>query len=149
MACVVGVQVVAAVIGCQEFAGLGGVADHFVEIDDRIEGLGRANPLVHSLPFGFLRRLGRKRHDGGTEDLNAPLMGALDEKAHSFVADENTTFRKRRDPITLADIQVGDTVRAEGAIKEGLFLATSVNAMSPPQGGPPTGAPGAPAAPPQ
>ncbi|MGA2217217.1 MAG: DUF5666 domain-containing protein [Terracidiphilus sp.] len=83
------------------------------------------------------------------DGVKVTLMGALDEKAHSFVADENTTFRKRRDPITLADIQVGDTVRAEGAIKEGLFLATSVNAMSPPQGGPPTGAPGAPAAPPQ
>ena len=88
------------------------------------------------------------------DGVKITLMGALDDKAHSFVADENTTFRKRRDPITLADIQVGDTLRVEGAIKEGLFLAATVNAMSPPPGGPQSGeapsrAPGAPAAPPQ
>ena len=68
------------------------------------------------------------------------LMGAIDNTAHSFVADENTTFRKRRDPITLADIQVGDTVRVEGAVKDGAFLATQVSAM----GQPPAGAPNAP-----
>jgi len=85
------------------------------------------------------------------DGVKVTLIGSLDEKAHSFVADENTTFRKRRDPITLADIQVGDTVRVEGAIKEGLFLAATVNAVGPPPGGPPSGAasPGAPAAPPQ
>jgi preprotein translocase subunit YajC len=63
------------------------------------------------------------------------LMGAADNTAHEFVADENTTFRKRRDPITLADIQVGDTVRVEGGVKGGTFLATAVNAMGPPPGG--------------
>jgi hypothetical protein len=78
------------------------------------------------------------------DGVKVTLMGALDDKTHSFVADENTTFRKRRDPITLADIQVGDTVRAEGAIKDGAFLATSVNAMVPPPAGAPSGAPGAP-----
>jgi hypothetical protein len=55
------------------------------------------------------------------------LTGALDNAPHSVVADENTAFRKRRDPITLADIQVGDTVRAEGAVKDGVFTATNVN----------------------
>jgi hypothetical protein len=55
------------------------------------------------------------------------LTGVLDNAAHSVVADENTTFRKRRDPITLADIQVGDTLRAEGAVKDGVFTAATVN----------------------
>jgi len=55
------------------------------------------------------------------------LTGAVDNAPHSVVADENTAFRKRRDPITLADIKVGDTVRAEGAVKDGVFTATSVN----------------------
>ncbi|MGO8933904.1 MAG: DUF5666 domain-containing protein [Terracidiphilus sp.] len=55
------------------------------------------------------------------------LTGAIDNAPHSVVADENTEFRKRRDPVTLADIQVGDTVRAEGAVKDGVFTATSVN----------------------
>jgi len=72
------------------------------------------------------------------DGVKVTLMGTVDNAPHSFVADENTTFRKRRDPITLADIQVGDTVRAEGAIKEGAFLATTVNAMGAPQGGGPS-----------
>jgi|GEM_PF-940144 len=55
------------------------------------------------------------------------LTGALDSAPHFVVADENTAFRKRRDPITLADIQVGDTVRADGAVKDGVFTATNVN----------------------
>jgi hypothetical protein len=55
------------------------------------------------------------------------LTGVIDNAPHSVLGDENTVFRKRRDPITLADIQVGDTVRAEGAVKDGVFTATSVN----------------------
>jgi hypothetical protein len=66
------------------------------------------------------------------DGVKVTLMGNVDNTAHSFVADENTSFRKRRDPITLADIQVGDTVRVEGAVKEGGFVATAVNAMGPP-----------------
>ena len=70
--------------------------------------------------------------------VQVTLMGSADNAPHAFVADENTTFRKRRDPITLADIQVGDNVRAEGALKDGTFTATTVNVMGMPQGGTPT-----------
>jgi Domain of unknown function (DUF5666) len=71
------------------------------------------------------------------DGVKVTLMGAIDNTPRTFVADENTTFRKRRDPITLADIQVGDSIRVDGAIKDGTFLATGVNAM----GAPPTGTP--------
>ena len=71
------------------------------------------------------------------DGVKVTLMGALDNASHAFIADENTTFRKRRDPVTLADIQVGDTVRAEGTLKEGTFTATTVNVMGMPQGGTP------------
>jgi preprotein translocase subunit YajC len=86
------------------------------------------------------------------------LTGALDNAPHTVVADENTQFRKRRDPITLADIQVGDSIRAEGAVKNGVFTATAVNdgggmGGPPPNSpsGPPAGAPPVPppSAPPQ
>jgi hypothetical protein len=89
------------------------------------------------------------------DGVKVTLTGSMDNAAHSFVADENTTFRKRRDPITLADIQVGDMVRADGAIKDGVFVAATVNAMTLPPGGPtsmPRNGPSAgapPAAPPQ
>jgi hypothetical protein len=72
------------------------------------------------------------------DGVSVTLTGSVDNAPHTFVADENTTFRKRRDPITLADIQIGDNVRVEGSIKSGTFLATSVNAMGAPQGPPPT-----------
>ncbi len=72
------------------------------------------------------------------------LAGELDNAPHSVVADENTTFRRRRDPVTLADIQVGDTIRVEGALKAGIFTATAVN-VGGMMGGP---APGGPSGPP-
>jgi hypothetical protein len=74
------------------------------------------------------------------DGVKVTIAGSVDNQPHDFVADENTTFRKRRDPVTLADIQVGDTVRAEGAVSKGVFTATTVNVM----GMPPAGAPGMP-----
>jgi len=72
------------------------------------------------------------------DGVKVTVMGAIDNTPHTFVADENTSFRKRRDPITLADIQVGDSIRVDGAIKDGAFLASAVSAMgAPPAGTPP------------
>jgi hypothetical protein len=74
-------------------------------------------------------------------EVKVTLQGGPDNASHSFVADENTTFRKRREPITLADIQVGDMVRVDGAVKDGSFIATTVAVMTPqPSGGPNHGA---------
>lgn len=68
------------------------------------------------------------------DGVKVTLMGVVDSAPHSFVADENTTFRRRRDPITLADIQVGDTIRADGVVKDGVFTATTVGLMGMTQG---------------
>jgi len=77
------------------------------------------------------------------DGVKVTLMSTMDNAAHSFVADENTTFRQRREPITLADLQVGDTVRVEGAVKDGAFVAAAVNSMGPQGAGAalPAGAP--------
>jgi hypothetical protein len=76
------------------------------------------------------------------DGVKVTILGMNDNTAHTFVADENTTFRKRREPITLGDIQVGDAVRVEGAVKDGAFLATTVNAMTiPPEGSVPRNTP--------
>jgi hypothetical protein len=74
--------------------------------------------------FGKTWLMGKVTAIDGTK---ITLTGAIDNAPHTVVADENTAFRKRRDPITLADIQVGDTVRAEGAMKDGVFTATTVS----------------------
>lgn len=73
------------------------------------------------------------------DGVKVTLQGMMDNAPHSFVADENTVFRKRREPVTLADIQVGDMVRADGTLKDGTFLATTVNVMGmrPEEGAPP------------
>jgi len=73
-------------------------------------------------------------------DATVTIQGGPGNAAHTFTADENTSFRRRRDPITLGDIQVGDNVRVEGALKAGQFVATTVSVMMPPiQGGPAPG----------
>ncbi len=83
-------------------------------------------------------------------EVKVSLEGGPDRGPHSFVADENTAFRKRRDPITLADVQVGDMVRVEGTVKDGTFVAATVNVMTPPPrpegngDGPPMGPPAGP-----
>jgi hypothetical protein len=84
-------------------------------------------------------------------EVKVTLQGGPDRAAHDFVADENTTFRKRRDPITLADIQIGDMVRVEGAVKDGFFVATTVADMGAPQNSGPSRGPGdgQPTSPPQ
>jgi hypothetical protein len=66
------------------------------------------------------------------DGVKVTIQGVKDNAPRTFVADENTTFRKHREPITLGDIQVGDAVRVEGVVKDGSFLATTVNAMTPP-----------------
>jgi len=71
-------------------------------------------------------------------ETKVTLFGIMDNASHTFEANEDTTFRKRREPITLADIQVGDVVHVEGTVKDGIFVAASVAVMVMPPGGTPT-----------
>jgi preprotein translocase subunit YajC len=64
-------------------------------------------------------------------ETTVTIEGGPGNASHTFVADENTTFRRRREPITLGDMQVGDNVRVEGAVKSGKFVATTVSVMMP------------------
>ena len=75
------------------------------------------------------------------DGVKVTLLAGVDHASHTFAVDENTTFRKRRDPVTLADVQVGDTVRVEGAVKGGTFVAATVVVMGMPQGAPAMPAP--------
>jgi len=65
------------------------------------------------------------------DEAKVTIQGGPDNVTHSFLADENTSFRKRRDPITLGDIQTGDMVRVEGSMKNGSFVAATVSVMGP------------------
>ncbi len=71
------------------------------------------------------------------EDLRITIKRP-DNVVQTIVVDENTSFRKHRDSITLADIKVGDNVSARGSLQNGNFLATVLAVGGP--GGP--GGPG-------
>ncbi len=65
------------------------------------------------------------------DETKITLEGITDHAPHSFLVDENTSFRKRRDSITLAEIHPGDQIRVEGALAAGTFTATLVQAIEP------------------
>jgi hypothetical protein len=50
----------------------------------------------------------------------------IDGMSQTISVDENTSFRKRRESITLADIKVGDNVTARGQVKDGVFVAAEL-----------------------
>jgi len=121
-----------------------------IKVGDIIQVRGQVDEAAKSVPAMFIVELDPDRvaqmremnaNFGKTwlmgkvtavDGAKVTVTGSLDNAPHSFVVDENTTFRQRRDPITLADIHVGDMVRAEGAVKDGVFTATTVSSMGAP-----------------
>jgi hypothetical protein len=67
-------------------------------------------------------------------ELRITIERAGDKQAQIVAVDENTSFRKRREDVTLADVKVGDVISAEGAIHADTFLATNLRIMSPDAG---------------
>lgn len=54
-----------------------------------------------------------------------------DKVTQTIAVDENTSFRRHREDITLPDIKAGDNLTARGALQNGSFLATVVNVGGP------------------
>ena len=71
-------------------------------------------------------------------ELKITIERAGDKQAQIVAVDENTSFRKRREDVTLADVKVGDVISAEGALHADTFLATDLRIMNP-EGGHPHG----------
>lgn len=124
-----------------------------IHVGDAIAALGEVDSAAHSVGATLVLELDPARAQqmramresygktwlmGRVTEIDAStvtLLGRIDHEPHTFVAGPNTTFRKRREPITLADIQVGDRLRVEGAVKDGTFVATTVSVMGLPPGG--------------
>src|SRR6202167_3107168 len=64
-------------------------------------------------------------------ELKITIERATDKQAQVVAVDENTSFRKRREDVTLADVKVGDTINAQGALHADTFLATALRIMTP------------------
>jgi len=50
----------------------------------------------------------------------------LDGVEQSIAVDENTSFREKRESVTLADLRPGEGFRAEGHVMNGIFTATTL-----------------------
>ena len=76
-----------------------------------------------------------------------------DGQAQTIAVDENTSFRKQGESVTLADLKPGDHVFGRGQLKDGVFVPSVLNVGqpggmrwrqqqgAPPQGSPPPGPP--------
>ncbi len=75
-------------------------------------------------------------------ELKITIERAGDKQPQTLAVDENTSFRKHREDVTLADVKVGDFISAQGALHADTFLATTLRIMTPGGGGPGGGGPG-------
>jgi hypothetical protein len=62
-------------------------------------------------------------------ELKITIERAGDKQTQIVAVDENTSFRKHREDVTLADVKVGDTISAQGALHADTFLATNLRIM--------------------
>ena len=80
-------EVVAGVVEREEHAGVGGVGGDFVEVDDAVELVGGADPLVdglaHLFAGGGLVFRSDEGCEGGAVDLDAVGVGAGGELAEA------------------------------------------------------------------
>jgi hypothetical protein len=120
-----------------------------IHLGDTVMAGGELNPKAHTVGAVFVAVIDAEDAKKMRENLGKTWTAGevtaikdttitikrIDNASQSFSVDENTSFRKRRDSITLADIQVGDRLTAQGALKDGVFTATTVN-VGRAQGGP-------------
>jgi hypothetical protein len=74
-------------------------------------------------------------------ELKITIERINDKQVQVVAVDENTSFRKRREDVTLADVKVGDFISAQGALHADTFVATALRVMPPGAGGPGGGHP--------
>jgi hypothetical protein len=74
-------------------------------------------------------------------DLKITIERTGDKQTQVVAVDENTSFRKRREDVTLTDVKVGDMISAQGALRADSFLATTLRIMPPRAAGQGNGVP--------
>src|ERR1700721_879804 len=74
-------------------------------------------------------------------DLKITIERTGDKQTQVVAVDENTSFRKRREDVTLTDVKGGDMTSAQGALRAASFLATTLRIMPPRAAGQGNGVP--------
>lgn len=79
--------------------------------------------------------LGKDYVAGEVKSIDAPKLTVLrtDNVTQVLELNEDTSLRRGRDSITMADIKVGEHVMARGAVQNDTFVPKSVMVMSPEQ----------------
>jgi Domain of unknown function (DUF5666) len=79
--------------------------------------------------------LGKDYVVGEIKSIDAPRLSVLrsDNVTQTLELNEDTSLRKGRDSVTMADIQVGDHLFARGAVQNDVFVPKSVMVIGPDQ----------------
>ncbi len=82
---------------------------------------------------GFAEGMGKKFIAGEIKAIDGTHLTITrrDGETQTIAVDENTSFRKEGESITLADFKVGDRIYGPGAVKDGTFMATTLNLGGP------------------
>ena len=77
--------------------------------------------------------LGKRFIAGEIKSIEGTSLTILrvDGESQTIQVDENTSFRKQNESITLADLKPGDHVFGRGELKNGTFVAAILNAGEP------------------
>ncbi len=84
-------------------------------------------------PEQFKEKMGKEFVAGEIKSIDGLKLtiARVDGQTQTITVDENTSFRKGRESVTLADLSPGDRVFARGALKDGVFVPSEVRvAMS-------------------
>jgi hypothetical protein len=81
----------------------------------------------------FREGLGKQFIAGEIKSINGTQLEIVrpDGVTQTISVDENTSFRKNRESITLADLKPGDHVFGRGAMKNDIFVAAELNSGQP------------------
>ncbi len=79
--------------------------------------------------------MGKQFIAGKVEEIDELKLtiARVDGQTQVIEVDENTSFRKQGESITLAEIKVGDQVMGRGAVKDGVFVPAILNVGQFPQ----------------
>lgn len=77
---------------------------------------------------GYAQDLGKKFIAGEIKSIDGThlTIARMDGETQTIAVDENTSFKKENESITLADFKAGDHVFGPGEVKDGTFVASKL-----------------------
>ncbi|HST00008.1 MAG TPA: hypothetical protein VLK33_23390, partial [Terriglobales bacterium] len=84
----------------------------------------------------FQQGLGKNFIMGEIKSINGTQIEIArpDGQTQTIAVDENTSFHKNRESVTLADFKAGDRVFGRGEVKNDVFVAATLNEGQPGMG---------------